>query len=268
MLYENANRSLGKYAVIALVMSFTSFAITSCERDSLSSAKGKSAKQANEMADVQGIVKDADGKPLPGVGIAVEGTTRGTFTDSEGKFKMNVPTGGKLLVKSDGFKDQLIDVNSKYNSVAFVVSMTPGKGRESTRVIGTPAADGKILQATVEASTYNGEPVFTVVERQPEFPGGRLALDSFLSKNMKYPKAAARANVRGRVYLSFVVTTNGKIKDIIILKGLGFGIDEEALRVMALMPRWAPGRQDGNSLNVRYRLPIAFGLGKNIGSKN
>uniref|UniRef100_UPI0035944AF0 TonB family protein n=1 Tax=Persicitalea sp. TaxID=3100273 RepID=UPI0035944AF0 len=80
----------------------------------------------------------------------------------------------------------------------------------------------------------------------------------FLGKNIKYPTAAAKANVTGKVFLSFVVTTEGEIKDIQVMKGIGFGADAEAVRVVKAMPRWKAGTQSGRAVNVRYNLPIAF----------
>ena len=103
-------------------------------------------------------------------------------------------------------------------------------------------------------------PIFTVVEQQPEFPGGMAELGQYLAQSIKYPAAAQRANVSGRVFLSFIVTKNGEITDVNILKGIGFGADEEAIRVTAQMPRWIPGKQNGRAVNVKYNLPINFSL--------
>lgn len=102
------------------------------------------------------------------------------------------------------------------------------------------------------------EKVFTVVENQPEFPGGIQAMYQFLGDNLKYPEAATKAFVSGRVFISFVVTSEGQIQDVQVLKGIGFGCDAEAVRVVKAMPAWKPGRQDGQAVNVRYNLPIAF----------
>ena len=264
MLYKNKNSkwSLGKYAAVALLIGFASLVVASCERDSLPSAQDTANKNVSGMISVFGVVKDADGTPLPGASIEVEGTTRGTSTDSEGKFRLEMPAGSDLVVKFVGFKEHLLKVNSKYKRVAFQVKMTPGDGKENTNITGVPAADGKTLRVITQASTYNGEPVFTVVEEQPQFPGGTEAMYKFLGENIKFPEAAKIAHVSGKVFLSFVVTTEGEIKEVTILKGMGFGIDEEALRVMSQMPRWTPGKQSGKPLNVRYNLPIAFELDK------
>jgi len=111
----------------------------------------------------------------------------------------------------------------------------------------------------VEAAPVE-EQIFQVVEQNPEFPGGLGALGQYLSKNIKYPAAASRANISGKVFLTFVVNTDGSIQDISVLKGLGFGCDEEAQRVVKGMPKWKPGKQSGRNVRVKYNLPISFVL--------
>ena len=115
------------------------------------------------------------------------------------------------------------------------------------------------VEVAVEAAPKE-EQIFTVVEQNPEFPGGMSALGQFLSKNIRYPPAASRANVSGRVFVSFVVNTDGSIQDVNVLKGLGFGTDEEAMRVVKAMPKWRPGKQSGRPVRVKYNLPINFQL--------
>ncbi|GAB3776984.1 M56 family metallopeptidase [Spirosoma horti] len=100
--------------------------------------------------------------------------------------------------------------------------------------------------------------IFTVVENQPEFPGGMKELTSYMEKNLKYPEAAQKANVHGRVFVSFIVTKTGEITDIQLLKGIGYGADAEAVRVVQNMPKWTPARQNGQLVNVKYNLPINF----------
>jgi TonB family protein len=105
-----------------------------------------------------------------------------------------------------------------------------------------------------------GKKIYTVVEEQPTFPGGIEAMYQFLGKNIRYPKAAMDANIQGRVFLSFVVTESGDVEDIVILKGIGYGCDSEAVRVLSAFPKWEPAKQDGVPVNVRYNLPINFQL--------
>ncbi|MEZ0538452.1 energy transducer TonB [Fibrella arboris] len=115
-------------------------------------------------------------------------------------------------------------------------------------------------EVVVEAPAPKDDEVFTVVEQNPEFVGGNAAMYAWLGKNIKYPAAASRANISGKVFVSFTVNTDGSITDAQVLKGLGFGTDEEAIRVVKSMPKWKPGKQSGRPVRVKYNLPISFQL--------
>jgi periplasmic protein TonB len=101
--------------------------------------------------------------------------------------------------------------------------------------------------------------IFTIVEEMPSFPGGEEALFAYLQKEVKYPPMAKDAGISGVVYLQFVVGTDGKIKDVKVLRGVK-GLDEEAIRVVEKMPSWKPGKQRGKSVPVYFNLPIRFTL--------
>ncbi|WP_128543882.1 energy transducer TonB [Larkinella soli] len=100
--------------------------------------------------------------------------------------------------------------------------------------------------------------VFIGVEQQPMFPGGMSKFAEFLERNLKYPPAASRAGISGKVFVQFIVNTDGSIVEATVIKGIGFGCDEEALRVIQKMPKWQPGKQAGRPVRVRYNLPIVF----------
>ncbi len=100
--------------------------------------------------------------------------------------------------------------------------------------------------------------IYQTVEEAPRFPGGESELLSFLLKNIVYPPNARENGVQGRVYVSFVIDTMGIILDTKILRGIGGGCDDEALRVVNSMPVWQPGKQDGKNVQVQYNLPISF----------
>ncbi|AUD02524.1 energy transducer TonB [Spirosoma pollinicola] len=102
--------------------------------------------------------------------------------------------------------------------------------------------------------------VFTIVEKQPEFPGGMSALSTYMKANVNYPPEAQKAGMKGRVFVSFIVETDGSRTAITLLKELGYGCDEEAMRVIRLMPAWQPGSQSGRPLRVKYNLPVLFGI--------
>jgi protein TonB len=104
------------------------------------------------------------------------------------------------------------------------------------------------------------EQIFTIVEEMPSFPGGEGKLFEYLGKNIKYPQMATDAGISGVVYVTFVVDKEGKIRDVKVLRGIGGGCDEEAVRVVKSMPSWKPGKQRGKAVTVQYNLPIRFTL--------
>ena len=101
---------------------------------------------------------------------------------------------------------------------------------------------------------------FTVVEVMPEYPGGENEMMKFLAENIKYPTVAKENGISGKVYVTFIVEKDGLINDITILRGIGAGCDEEAIRVIKMMPKWKPGTQRGQAVRVQYNVPIKFTL--------
>ncbi len=99
--------------------------------------------------------------------------------------------------------------------------------------------------------------IFRYVEVMPK---ANYDLSKYLSENIHYPDTARKYNIEGRVLIKFVVTEDGIISDCQILKGIGGGCDEEALRVIKNLPPWIPGKQDGKPVKVYYTLPIVFKL--------
>ncbi len=135
------------------------------------------------------------------------------------------------------------------------VSCSNDKGTEITDL----QTKQKSAQA-VEKATTPEDTVFTVVEKMPEFPGGMNGLMKFLTDNIKYPEVAKNNNIQGRVFVNFVIEKDGSVSHLKILRGIGGGCDEEAIRVVKMMPRWTPGEQRGEKVRVSYNLPIKFSL--------
>jgi protein TonB len=102
--------------------------------------------------------------------------------------------------------------------------------------------------------------IFFSVEESPEYPGGMAQIGKFISRNLKYPPIARDNGVKGRVVVSFVVEPSGEITDVKVIRGIGSGCDEEAIRVVRMMPKWKPGKQNGKAVRVQYNLPITFTL--------
>ena len=114
------------------------------------------------------------------------------------------------------------------------------------------------VENSSENATVTEEPIYQVVEENPEFPGGHKEAIKFLSKNINYPKACQEKGIQGRVIVQFIVTKEGDIKDPVVVRGVDPQLDEEALRVIKAMPKWKPGKQKGKAVNVRYTQPVLF----------
>lgn len=129
----------------------------------------------------------------------------------------------------------------------------------STGVLGgTGTADTGPATETGSATAPAVTGPYVVVEKMPEFAGGTEALMRYLRNHLRYPSEALRAQAEGRVYVSFVVQADGTIADVSVPKGLGYGLDEEAQRVVRQMPAWMPGQQSHHAVPVRFTLPITF----------
>ncbi len=102
--------------------------------------------------------------------------------------------------------------------------------------------------------------VFFIVEDMPEFPGGEMALRTFIANAIKYPVIAQENGIQGKVYVTFVVGKDGSVSDAKIARGVDPSLDKEALRVVNTLPKWKPGKQRGKPVNVSYTVPINFVL--------
>lgn len=111
-----------------------------------------------------------------------------------------------------------------------------------------------------EEEESEGNQIFTVVEQQPEFPGGEAALMAYIKKNLKYPAFAAENGIQGRVTLSFTVEKDGSIANIEVMRSPAEELSKEAIRVVQSMPKWKPGKQRGKAVRVKYVLPVTFRL--------
>ena len=118
-----------------------------------------------------------------------------------------------------------------------------------------------LVAETKGGSVAPGAPaVRTFADEMPAFPGGDVAFHRYLAEKIKYPAEAWRRNQIGTVYVRFVVDEQGRIGDAEVAKGCGHGFDEEAIRLVRLMPWWTPGRQDGQPVRVARTLPIVFSI--------
>ena len=125
---------------------------------------------------------------------------------------------------------------------------------------------GEVLKAKEVIATEPVKPkeeenkVFDVVEQMPSFPGGMSALMNYLNNNIKYPVIAEENGIQGRVIVQFIVGKDGHISDVKVAKSVDPSLDKEAVRVVKAMPKWIPGKQNGQAVTVRYTLPVTFRL--------
>ena len=126
--------------------------------------------------------------------------------------------------------------------------------------------NGEVLKAKEALVTEPVKPkeeenkVFDVVEQMPSFPGGMAALMAYLQKSIKYPPVAEENGIQGRVVCTFVVERDGSVTDVRVAKSVDPSLDKEAVRVVSAMPKWIPGKQNGQSVRVKYTLPVTFRL--------
>ena len=115
-----------------------------------------------------------------------------------------------------------------------------------------------LFTTNIFAQKQEIDPVFTVCEESAEYIGGQKALVEFLDANMKYPPIAMENGLEGRVYLSFIVEKDGSLSKIKIIRSISKECDEEAIRLVKLMPKWKPAKQRGEPVRHEYNLPINF----------
>lgn len=120
--------------------------------------------------------------------------------------------------------------------------------------------DIKAIDVDVEEVVEAAPEIFTIVEENPEFPGGVQKLYEFIGNNIKYPQMARENGIQGKVFIKFVVWKDGSIRDVQVARGIGGGCDEEAIRVVKAMPNWKPGKQRNQPVPVYFNLPISFNL--------
>ncbi len=102
--------------------------------------------------------------------------------------------------------------------------------------------------------------IYQIVEEMPSFPGGEEKLYEFIANNVQYPQEAKERGIQGRVFVGFIVERDGTFSNFKILRSIGGGCDEEAMRVIMAMPKWTPGKQHGKAVRVSYKIPIKFSL--------
>lgn len=135
------------------------------------------------------------------------------------------------------------------------ISIADVKGNDELN--GQDIAD---LQEVITSGPEEKEEPYTMVEQMPQYPGGPAELLKYIAKNLRYPVISQENGIQGRVILRFVVTAQGNVEDIKVLRSLDSYCDKEAIRVIQSLPKWIPGKQNGRNVPVYYTCPIVFKL--------
>lgn len=170
-----------------------------------------------------------------------------------------LPPEPKLPETSPPFLQPVV-VDSAIESGMMTQVGMEGNSNSPLTVSGDPGETDSVLIQPEPVIQPDPEKTFVFVEENPEFPGGDEERVRFLNKNLTYPQEARETNTSGTVYLEFVVERDGSISNISIKRGIGGGCDEEAVRVVKMMPKWKPGRQQGHEVRVQFMLPVKFTL--------
>ena len=172
----------------------------------------------------------------------------------DGEYKAKGSWEGRLFVKTYRFEARMEACEPSVKDV------TLEKGSDVTITLDMPKQETTEVE-TVETMVKEEvveEEVLKVVEEMPVFPGGAGKMKEYIAKNIVYPTYAIENGIQGRVFVTFVVERDGSISNVKAMRGIGFGCDEEAIRVIQSMPKWKPARQRGETVRCSYTIPIVF----------
>ena len=194
--------------------------------------------QPGEKFIAKGRVVDDQNSPIVGAIVQIAGTKKGTVTDRDGKFSLEVSVGDKITASYIGLESFTIGVSKSFSEKNEYILALPKE------------TEGEL----------DPNKVFDVVEQMPQFPGGTGKLFEYLAKNVRYPKEAEDICAQGRVIATFVVEKDGSVSNAKVVRSIDPVLDAEALRVINGMPNWNPGMQNGEPVRVKYTVPISFRL--------
>ncbi|MCB2378828.1 TonB family protein [Hymenobacter sp. BT635] len=160
-----------------------------------------------------------------------------------------------IVVKDELVTKPVPNIEASLPNDNTLTNVQPGEGVAGPGTVSGPSTLGSDTGVTTPAPPAKP---FTHVEVMPEFAGGIGALRQYMQRNLRYPRQALSAAISGKVFVSFTVQADGSIADVQVIKGLGYGMDEEAARVVSKMPSWTPGKQNSQAVAVRYTMPITF----------
>ena len=259
IVFENRNKSYGAYALRKDAAKYTNLGMTYALSPFILLALfaivyGKS-QSGNATPTLTALKSDAK-KIIENAVVKIENLQ---IVPDVSFDKINDVIDYKHIIKDKDIKNIIKKSNTITPISSQIIQHTSGilsGGIGSLPTIGQ-GGNGTGKSGNFPILTPNVKP-FDFVEDMPEFPGGMQAMYNYITNNLQYPKLAKESGRTGRVMLSFVVNADGSSSDINIMQGIGFGCDDEAMRVISEMPNWKPGIQNGTAVPVRLILPINF----------
>ncbi len=200
---------------------------------------------------VAGVVVDSeDGRGLPGVNVTIKGTNIGTITNEEGKYQIPLDTINKALVFSYvGFETKEILPGTSGQNVDVALDPDVSELSEIVVVGYGEARDESVIEPTpIEIAA-------------PE--GGKRAFKQYLEQNLQYPEQALNQKIEGKVTVQFTLESNGVITDFKVIKGLGYGCEDEVIRLIKAGPKWTPTKRNNEPVRDRVKVRMRFSLPKN-----
>lgn len=164
------------------------------------------------------------------------------------------------ITKQDEPKPQPVEVPQQTTQIEIVDDNVETQDLNINAEVEQNEVIEEYVPVEVEEDEVVEQEIFQIVEEMPSFPGGDQKMMEYVAKNIKYPQIARETGVQGKVFVNFVVEPDGSVSNVKILRGIGGGCDEEAMRVVKSMPKWKPGKQRGKPVRVSYNLPVNFRL--------
>ena len=204
-------------------------------------------QEKSKKVTYKGKIVDEAGNPLGDVKIIIDqkyqSITQSTV-NAHGEFQIETSSEASILFESNSKDGKTL---ARMYRPAELAKMNP-----DNMVI-------ELIPVNIIKSNVTDADVYEVVENMPEFPnGGMAALMKYLTDNIRYPEAAKKAGIQGRVIVQFVVDKDGSIKNVSTMRGVNSDLDAEAIRVIQSMPKWKPGTQKGEPVKVKYTVPVMF----------
>lgn len=165
------------------------------------------------------------------------------------------------MKRIDNIKDKFDEPEQVENGIISDDSLSHASETERTKsaVKSTTKTSEMTAESSAPKKVFTGK-VYEIVEDMPTFPGGVTELMKWLDSHVRYPTAAIRDGIQGRVFVSFIVEPNGSVSNAKLVRRVDPRLDQEALRVVAEMPKWIPGKQHGAAVRVKYNMPVTFKL--------